>query len=241
MPPKKTHREVKTPQITARYLADYMAASETAKRTIVQKCKYQSLVRIIQHEEAKLEVAKHLRSGEPEVGTIREIAERIRRRIADDEYERDLYDHNADYLSRAADVLPQVLLPNAERLVPGKCPAAVIHGVKVKPQIYLRLSRTTKTNEVRIGAVMLRYAKGRPLNVETASWQSAFLHGYLRSGDGVGGAEPEEKLCLTLDMYAGIAYGAPSDSVRRFGHMRSACASIFERWPNIPPPKKAVL
>lgn len=241
MPPKKTHREVKSPQITARYLSDYMAASETAKRTIVQKCKYQSLARVLQHNEAKLEVAKHLRSGDREVGSIREIAERIRRRIADDEFERDLYDHNADYLSRAADVLPNMPLPNADRLVPGDCPAAFINGVKVKPQIYLRLSRTTKTNEVRIGGVMLRYARGKSLSPETASWQSAFLFGYLRSIDAGGRADPEEKLCLTLDMYAGVPFNAPGDSVSRFGHMRSACASIFERWPNIPPPKNAIL
>jgi uncharacterized protein YqiB (DUF1249 family) len=50
---KKTHTEVKQPQISIPRLADYMAASEQGKRTIAQSCKYRSTVRVTQHNEAK--------------------------------------------------------------------------------------------------------------------------------------------------------------------------------------------
>ncbi len=51
----KTHREVKSPQVNARYLADFMAASEVAKRSIIRGCKYQSIARVVQHDEVAFE------------------------------------------------------------------------------------------------------------------------------------------------------------------------------------------
>ena len=54
-------------------------------------------------------------------------------------------------------------------------------------------------------------------------------------------AEPEGKLCLTLDMFSGKAYPAPTDSVSRFKNMQAACVVIAERWENIKPPANAVL
>lgn len=46
----------------------------------------------------------------------------------------------------------------------------------------------TKTNEVCVGAGILRYAKGRPLNPEAAASQSVFLLGY----PGITGVDPSE-------------------------------------------------
>jgi hypothetical protein len=36
---KKTHTEIKKPSINVRFLADYMAASEQSKRTVLRGCK----------------------------------------------------------------------------------------------------------------------------------------------------------------------------------------------------------
>lgn len=63
MSPDKTHREVKNPQISGRFLSDYMAASETRQRTIVRDCKYQPIGRVVQHNEAKASIGIFLRSG----------------------------------------------------------------------------------------------------------------------------------------------------------------------------------
>src|SRR6266700_3165515 len=102
MKPEKTHRLVKDPQISARYLADYMAASEQAKRTIVRKCKYQAIARVVQHDEAKAAVSQFMRGGEGDIGALTDKAQSLRDRLADDDFDRDLYDHNADYIDRFA-------------------------------------------------------------------------------------------------------------------------------------------
>ncbi|HEY5081088.1 MAG TPA: hypothetical protein VII91_04050 [Bauldia sp.] len=240
--PDKTHREVKEPQISARSLADYMAASEQARRTIVRGCKYQPRARVIQHDEAKLAVGKYIRTGGGVVAPLKAAAQELRNRMADGDFDRDLFDHNADYIDRFAKVAPTFTLPEGERLAPGQSPALLLHGVKVNTELAFRLRRLTKTNKVRTGAGILRYAKGKALSEAVALWQAAFLVGYLRSllppHDKV---EVELALRLAVDAYSGIAHPAPTDSVRRFNNIEAACASIRERWPNIEPPPGAVL
>ena len=72
------------------------------------------------------------------------------------------------------------------------------------------------------------------------AWQSAFLFGYLNLVGVEAGAEAEQKLCVTVDVQAGLCHRAPTNSVSRFHNMEAACASIAERWPNIAPPPNAV-
>lgn len=239
MPEQKTHREVKKPQITARYLADYMAASERARRTLVRNCKYQKIARVVQHEEARAAVGRFMR-GQLNMDALKAEAEKLRNRLADSDFERDVYDHNADYIVRFAKVASDMQLPKADILTAGKTQPIYLNGVRVNVDIAFLLQRVTKTNKIRIGAATLRYAKGKPLSPAVAEWQSAFLLGFLNETGIDEEAEPEQQLCLTIDAYAGIAYPAPGDAVSRYNNMAAACATIAERWDNVEPPAGAV-
>ncbi|OYZ90442.1 hypothetical protein [Reyranella sp.] len=239
---KKTHREVKSPQISARYLADYMSASETAKRTIIRGCKYQPIAKIVQHNRAKAAISHFLSNGSSDATALTDRAEQLRNMMADDEFDRLVLDHNADYLDRFAASQATVAIPAAERLVAGKNGPITLSAVRVSAEIHFRLRRVVaKTNEVRVGAGMLRYAKSRPLNVEAAAWQSAFLLGYLGLTAVDPSETPEAKLCITIDAFSGISYPAPGNAASRFKNMKAACESIAERWDNIQPPPGAVL
>lgn len=237
---KKTHRLVKNPAMSAKELADYIVASEVARRTIVRDCKFRPIARITQHNEAKMAVSKFIRGDRESTSSLHQAADALRARMADSDFDRDLFDHNADYIERFAHVQDKVEIPDAEVQPPGAASPLIAHGVKINPDIQFRLRRVTRTNKVRIGAGVLRYSKGRPANVEASLWHSAFLFGFL-GGIGEEMAEPEQKLCLTIDAYAGVAHPAPSDSVRRYANMLAACATIAERWPNIPEPTNCVL
>jgi hypothetical protein len=241
MPDQKTHREVKQPQISVRYLADYMAASEQVRRTIVRGCKYQPIVRVVQHDEARQAVGRFIRSGMSDPAALQSAAQRLRDRMADSDFERDVLDHNADYIDRFASVASKLELPNAEILAPGPKVTVVLEGTKVTQEIQFRLRRVTKTNKVRVGAAALRYQKGKALAAEIGEWQSALLFGLLSLPGVADGADPELKLCLTVDAYAGACHAAPTNAVSRFNNAEAACATIAERWLNITPPPGAVI
>jgi hypothetical protein len=240
MPAQKTHRMVNEPKISARYLADFMAASDVRRRSIVRGCKYQPIARLVQHDEAKSTISKFLRDGDGNTATLTDKAQALRNRMADSDFDRDLLDHNADYIDRFVKVFPDLALPNVEFHPPGKAPPLELNGVKVTTELQFRLRRLTKTNKIRVGGASFRYAKGKSLPAEVANWQSAFMLGYLHQTTTEPQAEAEGQLCLTIDTGGGVCHPAPTDAVSRFNNMEAACATISEWWPNISAPEGAV-
>ncbi|GEO40963.1 hypothetical protein SAE02_51110 [Skermanella aerolata] len=220
-----------------------MAASEATKRTIVRGCKYQAIARVVQHDEAKMAISQFIKCKEnhKDIEILNQKAKIIRNRIHDNTFDKDMFAHNADYIECFANNWSQIVLPNADFLDAGKDSSIEINSVKVTIQIQFRLQRITKTNRARVGAGMLRYAKGKPLKEAVGKWQSAFLFGYLNETKLDDGLEVEQAMCITIDAFSGTVIPAPSDSLSRFKNMAAACATIAERWPNIKPPPNAVL
>lgn len=110
-----------------------------------------------------------------------------------------------------------------------------------KEESELAIELATSTNKAKVGLVTIRYAKGKALKADVAEWQSSFLFGYCGYLDQEEGAEPDKKLCITVDGYTGACIPAPGNVLTRLKNMDAACAGIAERWANIPPPPKAVL
>lgn len=239
--PKQTHKVVKDPKISARYLAACMAGSERRARAIVRDCRYRPIARLIQHDEAKSAISSFIRGGSEDLETLAAREQQLRLRIADSDFDRDLYDHNADYIARFIKTRDALAIPDVDILPPGQVPPLTLNGVKVTFDLAFRLVRVTKTNKVRLGAGALRYAKGQPLKADEAENQSALIHGYLARTNVDEAASAEHKLCLTIDAQSGTCHSAPGDAISRFANMEAYCASIAERWENIEPPKNAVL
>ena len=227
--------------MSARFLADYMAASRRGERTILTGCKFIKLARGIQHQEAKAIIGRYLLAGETDPELLTDSAQDLRDRLADDDFERDTLDYNADYVQRFAEVSGGLVLPLAYRQAPGSKNVIDLSGVTVTLDLCMRLNRTTKTNQVRVGAVTLRYGKGKALSGEVGDWQSSLLFGYLQAEVSQQNAIAERKLCLTVDAYKGVTYPAPGDAVSRFKNMAAACATIADAWPNIAAPRGAIL
>ena len=139
----QTHRLVKKPQITARFLADYMAASERKRRTIIRGCKFQTLARVMQHDAAKLAISKSLWDGKGNDFLAAESC-RIRNRLTDSDFDRDTNDANADYIERFIKMRDNLALPKADYAIPSKSPATTINGTKINVELRARLSPKAK-------------------------------------------------------------------------------------------------
>jgi hypothetical protein len=241
----KTHREIPKPEISIRYLADYMAAmsrgGHRSGRRIIDGCKYRPIGRIVQHSEAQVTLSKFICSATMDVGSLSAAAAKIRARLETDDFERQLWDHNADYIDRFAAIWPNIQLPDGTIYPPGPRLELTVSGCKLTAELCLRLQRLTKTNKVRIGGGTLRYAKGKALPAPVGIWQSAILLGLLAKTNANEDAEPEGKLCVTIDAYTGNRHLAPTNAVTRFKEAESACATIAQLWPTIKPPEGAVL
>jgi hypothetical protein len=237
----KTHVESAEPEISVRYLADYMAGSERKRRSIIDTCKYRPIARVLQHKEAALAISIALQSGPASPEALKAKADSIRNKLATGDFDALKNEANADYIEKFSEVVASIKLPDAD-VLPGKIfPLFKINGVKIRFSPNLLLRRIEKkTNKQKRGAFMLRYAKGKALSPEVGGFQSAAALGILKEYVGEEGTEPDKSICVTLDAYTGILYAAPGPSASIFANMKAACQSIAERWPNIKPPKRAV-
>lgn len=240
-PKKTTHSEIKEPRISVQALAEYMAASERGKRTIAQSCRFRAKMRLIQYNEGKLAVAQFVRKGDGNIETLKNKADQIANKLAEEDYEVSVNEHNADLVRSFADVATDIDLPDAEIGKGADFEAIEINGVMVTMRANLTFSRLTRTNKQKVGAMMFRYGKGKSTSDAIGTNQAAAIFGFLRASELDAGEEPERALCRVVDLRTGATFVAPGDSVNIWNDMKAACASIAERWANIPKPTGAVL
>ena len=148
---------------------------------------------------------------------------------------------NADYVEKFGEVVANIKLPEADVLPGSVFPPFKINSVRVRFSPHLLLRRIDKSNKQRRGAFMLRYAKGKALAPMVGGFQSAAAFGLLKDYDPEEGAEADKSICVTLDAFTGQIYPAPGAALSMFANMKAACQTIAERWPNINPPKGAVI
>jgi len=198
-------------------------------------------MRLIQYNEGKLVAAQFIRKGEGDVEGLLERAEQIANKLTEEDYEASVNEHNADLVRKFAAVSSGIDLPKADIGKGMDFDAVPVNGVKVTMRANLTFSRLTKTNKQKVGAMMFRYAKGKAVVAEIGSYQAAAIFGFLRASELEPGEEAEKALCRVLDLNTGAVFVAPGDSVNIWNDMKAACASIAERWPNIPKPPGAIL
>ena len=135
--------------------------------------KYRPIARLVQHKEATIAISGAIQKGELDKQALKNKADFIRNKLADDDFEALTNEVNADYVEKFSEVVASIKLPDAE-VLPGKVfPSFKINSVKVRFSPHLLLRRLDRTNRQRQGAFMLRYAKGKALSPTVGGYQSA--------------------------------------------------------------------
>jgi hypothetical protein len=239
---QKTHDLRVKPGMSANRLADYMAASEQARRSILRGCKYRPRARVVQHQDAKESIAEWLSTGNADPAPLELRSAILRNGLQGSDFDNEVAEHNADYIDRFLEVMP-ALPPKAHSvLIAGKMAPLDIDGFSLSFTPDLVLKRINQRNVPKMGVAFFRYAKGKMLDPEVACWQGAISVGYLTTKlkQGLGEIDPERELCVAIDMSSGQCHVAPTNAVYRFNEVRAVCAGIVERWDQIPPPENAV-
>ncbi len=237
---KKTHRLVPSPEIMLPKLAEYMAASNQARRTIVRGCKYVSLARYFQHTIAKKTLSDHLEDGNPLPGDLPEKAEQIRNMLADSEFDQRIFDQNADFVLAFSDASDSFDLSGFTLTSSSESFDQSFNGTKVKFRPDMLTSRTTKANTQKIGGLMFRYSKSGAVSDEVAGYQTAFMYGYFGERPFIEEAKPEGALTLVLCANSGKTHPSPSKPIYTYNEMKAVCGDIAEKWENVDPPSGAV-
>lgn len=239
---QKTHDLRPNPGMSANRLADYMASSEQARRSLLKGCKYRPRARLIQHQDAKESISEWVSSGAEGDDALQTRMEILRGGLQGSDFDKEVAEHNADYIERFLEVRPPTPAKAQEVISAGRMPALDLNGFSLSFSPDLVLRRVNRRNVTKMGVAFFRYSKNRALNPDAACWQGSISMGYLTTKlkQGLAESDAERDLCVTMDMWSGAKHFAPTNAVYRFNEVRAACAGIVERWDQIAPPAGAV-
>ncbi|MEA2838733.1 MAG: hypothetical protein QOF41_63 [Methylobacteriaceae bacterium] len=238
--PDKTHRVVKHPRLSDNKLADYMAASEQARRGILRSCKYQAITAVIQHIDAKKIIADSMANGKLDKIKLASNLEIYEGKITDTDFEEEVKQHNIDYIKNVLTLGIEAV--NGEEFQRCKTSRKLdFNGTEISFRPDMLVARTNKRNNRKIGALNFRYSKSAKLPERTANFQSALMFGALRDQPFEAESTPEHALCQTIDGFNGKVHPAPSNSIYLYNEMKAAGGSVALQWPNIEPPSGAVV
>ena len=161
-------------------------------------------------------------------------------KITDTPFEAEVKQHNIDYIKNVINLgFEQV---NGQEFTRCKNNRKLdFNGTEISFFPDMFVARTNKRNNRKIGALNFRYSKSAMLPEKTADFQSALIFGALKETPFEDEATPEHALCQTIDGFNGKVYVAPSKSIYLYKEMKAVGDSIALQWPNIEPPKGAVL
>lgn len=238
--PNKTHRTVKNPRLSDNKLADYMSASEQARRGILRSCKYQAITAVIQHNDAKKIIAESMDNGKLDMEKLTAKLAIYEGKITDTPFEEEVKQHNIDYINNVLLLgFDEINGEEFHRCKTGR--KLDFNGTEISFFPDMIVARTNKRNNRKIGALNFRYSKSAQLRKRVAEFQSALIFGALRDEPFEPHATPEHSLCQTIDGFNGNVYPAPSNSIYLYNEMKAAGSAIALQWPNIEPPSGAVL
>lgn len=182
-----------------------------------------------------------MREGSGDQDLLTAEAARIRRKIADSDFDADVNEHNAGYVEAFREICKALQIPACEmEPLTGKT-TINMNGLAVRYAPDLLLRKINRSNVAKIGALFLLYSKGKSASEEEALHLSALSFGYLEDSPLNENAEPDKSLCISVCAYSGVVHPAPGNSKRRFNNMMAAGATIADLWPAIPAPKNARL
>lgn len=222
---QKTHDYRPNRGMSANRLADYMAASEQAKRSILKGCKYRPRARVIQHSDAKESISEWVSSGDADEEALQTRMEILRNGLQGSEFDNEVAEHNADYIERFLAVKPGLPARAQEVTKAGKMPSLDLDGFTLSFSPDLLLKRVNRRNVPKLGVAFFRYSKGKALSPEAACWQGAISMGYLTTKlkQGLMETDAEREMCVAVDMWSGqTTWPPPTRSIASMRFARSA-------------------
>ncbi|MCC7054864.1 MAG: hypothetical protein IT355_16450 [Gemmatimonadaceae bacterium] len=222
----------KAPRFSITRLAEYMTASASRRRALIQEQINPSTFKVVTYDAARRAVARAVQNGAASPEELRAAALTLREKSA---AVSDTEPHQAECLKYSALAL-ESFATHAHLLCGDKAiavstvgkPASIALGelrVSVAPDVTF-LERGT---ERRVGGIRLNVSRSALLRADGLQYVATAVALLLESQ----GESPVRRLCLAADMFDGTVVDAPRAMKTRKKDLSDAAAEIVSRWPDL--------
>lgn len=217
-----------SPKISLNKLGEYLTASPSRRRRIVQDQQDPKPFVAGRYSDARQEIVEFLASGMADEAKLLSAAKRLRSDGTGSEFAQQDRVSSAEAIENFIEIVEQIELEDLS-VVPVESSASEsmqIAGVRVsiRPDVYLK---NPITGDI-VGAIKLHFPKTTPLNDTSAKYVSTALRVYLAEEKNAKVAD--HKKCYVVDVSTQTATCAPKSHKKSMNDITAACEEIRARW-----------
>lgn len=217
-----------SPKISLNKLGEYLTASPSRRRRIVQDQKDPKAFIAARYADAREAIVDFLASGMTADSKLLATAKALREDSTGTDFARQDRLASAEAIENFLEVVDQIELEDLV-VVPTESSASAgmkVEGVhiSVRPDAYLK---NAITNDV-IGAVKLHFPKTTPLNESASKYVSTALRVYLT--EELSSSAADHRKCYVVDVSTQTVTCAPKSYKKNMADIAAACEEIRARW-----------
>lgn len=217
------------PQISVSKLGEYLDSSPIRRRRILIDQKHPTEFRIGRYIEARDAMADYLARGKDDRILI-QAANALYDKPITNEFE----EQDRDLSLQALETFRETVAPlNLENLRPERVttdfPPITISGVDIYVQPEVTLHSRDRDDNPTIGGIKIYLSKTHPLSETAANYVGALLYHFVSERLSDRG-RPDNRLCYTIDVFAGAIHRAPRAFKRRLSSVKAASEELARSW-----------
>lgn len=216
------------PKISINKLGEYLTASPSRRRRIVQDQQDPKPFITTRYSDARDAIVDFLASGMSEEEKLLSVAKQLRSDTTGSDFARQDRVASADAIENFLEAADQIEIEDLT-VVPAESASTAsiqVAGVRVsvRPDAYLK---NTITGDI-VGAIKLHFPKTTPLNDLSAKYVATTLKVFLSEEQGAEFVDP--KKCYVVDVSTQAARCAPKSHKKNMNDIAAACEEIRARW-----------
>ena len=216
------------PKISLNKLGEYLTASPSRRRRIVQDQQDPKPFITARYSDARDAIVDFLASGMSEEEKLLSVAEQLRSDTTGTDFVRQDRLASADAIENFLEAADQIEIEDLT-VVPADSASTAsmeVGGVRVsvRPDAYLK---NAITDDI-VGAIKLHFPKTTPLNDVSAKYVATTLKVFLSEEQGAEFVDP--KKCYVVDVSTQAATCAPKSFKKNMKDISAACEEIRARW-----------
>jgi hypothetical protein len=232
------------PRVSANQLSDYLNASSTRRKRIIQDAKFPRTVIVARYGGARDVIADYLCDIARPTGKLVDATQTLK--TESDKTDSPWIKQDSLLSIEAIEAFHSAYMKDQMGVRKIECrpiigtslPSLSIEGTRVNVMLNATTHMKDKKGTQQVGGIILLFSKTETLLAARAercrvAAVLALLFA-LNHLEHAGKADP--KLCFAIDVFGGKAYPAPNAYKQRMGNINTACEEIADRWARIEPP-----
>ena len=220
------------PRISINKLGEYMTATASRRRRIIQDQKYPKDFIVARYTEAQEPIALFLVGGATDDTILASAISRLTSTTPKSDWDSQRIECCIEALESMLDIEDFDCLKDMTVHHGHSDPQKmVIAGVSISVRPELILRGTDRTGRPTVGAVKLCIGKSKPLDAESASYLTTLVHKYIEDTVAKSDEIALVQRCYVLDVFAKECFCAPRSFTRRRQDIEAACQEIARAWP----------